>query len=98
MTAPNTITAEDIERLIERSKWHDAKLGTKTTSLTMTLPCGFEVTATSACVDPANYDHTIGLSVCRDRIRTKLWELEGYRLQLERFELETTPKARPPRP
>lgn len=42
------------------------------------LHCGFIITETSACIDPANYDRTIGLAACMTRIRNKVWELEGY--------------------
>lgn len=42
------------------------------------LPCGFIVTETSACIDPANYDQALGTEICMKRIRDKVWELEGY--------------------
>lgn len=42
------------------------------------LPCGFIVTDTSACIDPANYDRKLGAEICMKRIEDKIWELEGY--------------------
>lgn len=42
------------------------------------LPCGFILTETSACIDPANYDRKISEEICLGRIRDKVWELEGY--------------------
>lgn len=77
----NSITKEQIDNLMSQCEFSDAKLGTKTTAVTATLPNGFEVTETSACVDPANYDHDLGVSLCRKRIADRLWMLEGYALQ-----------------
>lgn len=42
------------------------------------LPCGFIITETSACIDPANYSREIGAEICMERVRNKVWELEGY--------------------
>lgn len=42
------------------------------------LPCGFIITETSACIDPANYDQSVGAGICMKRVRDKVWELEGY--------------------
>ena len=55
----------------------------KGTIVTVRLPNGFVLVESSACVDPANYDHAIGYESCMKRIRDKLWLLEGYRLQCE---------------
>ena len=59
----------------------DYKLGEKTTVVLLQLVNGFEVVGTSACVDPANYDHEVGKKYARERAITKVWELEGYKLQ-----------------
>jgi len=77
----NTVTKEQIEAILSQSKHYDAKLGTKTTAVTVVLPNGFEITETSACVDPANYSHDIGVSICKKRLVDRLWMLEGYALQ-----------------
>lgn len=45
------------------------------------LENGFVLVESSACVDPDNYDHELGVKVCMDKIKNKLWELEGYMLQ-----------------
>jgi hypothetical protein len=49
--------------------------------LVATLPCGFEVTVSTACVDPRNFSTEMGLDIAKRKIRDRLWELEGYRLQ-----------------
>lgn len=78
-----TITKEQIEKLLENCKFESVKMGTKTTVLLCTLPNGFEIAESSACVDPKNYLHELGMRVCRDRIINRIWQLEGYRLQTE---------------
>jgi hypothetical protein len=74
------ITKEHIEGLLAASTWHDTKMGDKTTVVCLRLPNGFEVIESSGCVDPANYDHAMGVTICRRRITDKVWLLEGYRL------------------
>ena len=73
------LTLEDIEECIVTEVYE--KVGLKTTIVVLTLTNGFEVVGTASCVDPANYDHAIGCKIARERAVTKVWELEGYRLQ-----------------
>lgn len=75
------ITLQHIQKILEASKIETSKLGTKTTLVHITLPNGFELVQTSSCVDPANYDHDLGVSNCKKRALDKIWELEGYLLQ-----------------
>ena len=77
----NTISKEQIEAILKGSTIQDSKMGKKTTVVHVTLPNGFEFVESSACVDPANYDHEIGVKVCLKRIEDRIWQLEGYRLQ-----------------
>lgn len=80
---PRSITREHIDALAESCTWSDTKLGEKMTVVCCRLPNGFEVVESSGCVDPANYNHELGVAVCRRRIIDRLWHLEGYRLQCE---------------
>lgn len=82
----NTVTEEQITALIARSKTTTDRISAKTTLVVLTLPCGFEITETSSCVDPTNYDHELGVQCALSKIKTKLWELEGYALQRELYE------------
>lgn len=75
------IRPEHIAKLIGQCEWDYADMGNKTYTLLAELPCGFELTASSACIDPANYDPKMGNTVAKGKIEDKLWELEGYRLQ-----------------
>lgn len=79
----NTVTKEQVEAIIEASRIMVQKVGEKTTLVFATLPSGFVIVETSSCVDPDNYSEEIGAGICMERIRNKVWELEGYRLQNE---------------
>lgn len=57
------------------------KVGPKTTLLQDSTLTGFDMTATSACVDPANYDAEIGGEIARKRIVDELWGHLGFVLQ-----------------
>ena len=77
----HTVTKEQIDAILAASEIDVKKLGLKTTVMVVTLPSGFEIIASSACVDASNYDEELGRPLCLKRIEDKLWELEGYRLQ-----------------
>lgn len=49
--------------------------------LSCKLKNGFVITESSACVDPRNFDSKIGIDICKEKIKNKIWELEGYTLQ-----------------
>jgi len=51
---------------------------------------GFKVEGVSACVDPANYDETLGRSCAYENAFEKLWQLEGYLLKEAMYQDEQT--------
>jgi hypothetical protein len=75
----NKLTEEDILNTIISEE--SVKLGEKTTVVLLKLKNGFEVVGKSGCVDPANYNHEIGVGVARKRAIDQIWFLEGYLLQ-----------------
>ncbi len=79
----NTITQEDINGILEKTRWTVEEFHGKCTVVVAKLPNGFILTESSACVAPTNYDVNIGIKCCKDRIVNKIWELEEYRLQCE---------------
>ena len=85
----NTVTQEQIDRLWETAKVEVTTAYDKCTVMTVQLENGFILSASSACVDPANYDPELGAQICRRKIEDKLWELEGYCLQKQLFEERT---------
>lgn len=79
----NSITNEEIDEILENCEICTFKAFDKCTVVAVKLPNGFVLTASSACVDPSNYDEEIGKQICLNKIEDKLWELEGYSLQNE---------------
>ena len=75
------IIQEQIDKIITQSKIEAIKMGQKTTVVHLTLPSGFEIVETAACVDPAEYNQGIGERIALERIKDKIWLLEGYLLQ-----------------
>ena len=81
MAKRNTVTLEQINKIISETKFEYQTVFGKTTIASAKLPNGFVIVESSSCVDPANYDEKMGRDICREKIINKLWELEGYRLQ-----------------
>jgi hypothetical protein len=75
----NTITEEMVDSFI--ASYQDYKLGDKTTVVKATLVNGFEIVESSSCVDPANFSQEIGIQICIDRIKERVWHLLGFLLQ-----------------
>jgi hypothetical protein len=75
----NTISQEDVDKFIACYK--DYKLGDKTTVVQATLVNGFTIVESSSCVDPANFNQEIGIDICLNKIKDKIWFLLGFLLQ-----------------
>jgi len=92
--APNTsilqqrtrVTQDDIDSTLLASTWSVSKIGQKTTVALLTLPSGFEIVGTSACVDPANYNEDIGSDIAKRRCIDKLWAINGVFFEYELWE------------
>jgi len=83
MPNDNTITQKQIDEIFDKADKETWAVFNKTFVLAIRLPNGFVIVESSSCVDPANFDIEIGREIVTDRIKNKLWELEGYRLQNE---------------
>lgn len=78
----NRVTLEQVEGILEASEFEVFhKVFDKQCIVVAKLPNGFTIVGESACVDPANYDEQIGFDIAKGRIKNKIWELEGYKLQ-----------------
>ena len=80
----NTITQERIDYLIDSATIEVKTVFDKCTVVALKTVDGFVIVESSACVDAVNYNEEIGKQICMERIKNKLWELEGYKLQLSR--------------
>jgi len=78
------VLESEVEKIIDTSLIQFQTMGLKTTVVTLTLPNGFEITESAACVNPTDYDVQIGKEICLRRIKDKIWELEGYRNHSEK--------------
>lgn len=78
-----SIKKEDIDSILSQTLISVEKYGDKTTILKATLPNGFVVIESSSCVDPKNFNMSIGEQICMKKLEDKIWELEGYKLQNE---------------
>ncbi len=75
----NKVTEEDVESHIREVEF--TTMGKKTTVCTLTMKNGYEVTGLSACVDPKDFDESIGCNIAKERAKEKIWELLGYMRQ-----------------
>ena len=83
---PITVTPERIEQVMNDSKVTVQTLFDKCTVVACKLPSGFVIVEYSACVDPKNYNEKMGVEICMNRIKDKVWEMEGYKLQTDLYE------------
>ena len=81
-----SITLEYVESIMEESTISVQTVFDKCTIVSCQLPNGFVIVESSACVSPENYDEETGTSICLEKIRDKIWELEAYKLQDELYE------------
>ena len=79
----NSVTKEQIDKILSETFIKIEKYGDKTTVLMATLPNGFVIVESSSCVDSKNFDMKIGEQICMEHLENKIWELEGYKLQCE---------------
>lgn len=81
MSKQNTVTQEQVDNIFYSSTLDYSTRFEKCTVLTVQLPNGFIIVESSACVDAANFDENMGAEICNERVKNKIWELEGYKLQ-----------------
>lgn len=78
----NKVTPEDVENEIADTQVKTLDdFGKPTTYVAVILKNGFTMREATTCVDPNNYNESIGAKICLDRIKDKIWFLLGYKLQ-----------------
>lgn len=92
--AGKTVTVDRINYLMETAEYSIYTQFKKCTIVSAKLANGFILTESSACVDPKNYDMALGIDLCKEKIRDKLWELEGYALQDRLYRKEESNEPR----
>lgn len=82
------VTKEQIDDILNKAEFHvEHRIFGKQCIVVASLENGFTITGESACVDANNYEETMGIKLAMERIRDRLWELEGYRLQCRLHEM-----------
>ena len=82
MAKKNTVTQEHVDNIFNQCKFEVFhRIFDKQCVVVALLPNGFTIVGEAACVDPANYVEEIGEQIAKERIKNKIWELEGYMLQ-----------------
>lgn len=72
-----TVDEEDVNELADACLIEERKMGQKTHVLCATLPSGYEIVVSAACVDPDDYDARIGHDICMERLRDRISEYLG---------------------
>ena len=85
---PNKVTLEALTTLADSGYTEYNHLAGTLTHCTITLPCGFQVTGESACIDPDNFNEELGQEIARKKAVNALWPLEGYLLANDRHRAE----------
>lgn len=70
------ITQEELLTLIENEEY--ARFGKTCTVCALTVKSGYTVIGKSGCIDPAQFDETIGRKLAFDNAVNELWALHGY--------------------
>jgi len=76
---PTKVTQQMVDDMIVEFETSD--FDEKTTIVKATLKSGFTIIEHSSCVDPSNYDRSIGELICLERIKNRIWNLLGFALQ-----------------
>lgn len=77
----NSVTQEQIDNIIKTSEIKTFTVFNKCTVVCVRLENGFTISESTGCVDEKNYSEDIGKEICLNKIKDKLWFLEGYLLQ-----------------
>ncbi|MEO1399693.1 MAG: Gp49 family protein [Cyanobacteria bacterium J06635_1] len=85
------VTQQMVDAFIKSVEYQT--IGEKNTVVRAVLVNGFEIIESSACVDPKNYDEILGLQLCLNKIKQKVWLLLGFTLQWAAGGLSKPPVA-----
>lgn len=77
---PDMVNPDVINNILDNSEIIINTVFDNTTVVSCKLPSGFVITETSSCINSDNYSEEIGLDICINRIRKKLFEYEAYLL------------------
>ena len=85
---PIGVSIQRVEEVMNHSKVVVYKAFDKCTVVVCQLPSGFVIVESSSCVDPKNYDEQMGVEICMNRIKDRVFEMEAYKLQSDLYEVQ----------
>jgi hypothetical protein len=74
------VTLEQVESVMKDMDVRDEVWWGNTTVVSVRLKNGWTITKTTACIDPAEYDHSLGFSICMKEIESEIWKMLGWSL------------------
>lgn len=77
----NKITQTEIDEILEKSQMEIMEPFGKCTIVAVKLQNGFIITESNVCLDPESYNKELGIQICVERIKNRIWELESYKQQ-----------------
>ena len=80
------VSIHRVEEVMNHSKVVVYKAFDKCTVVVCQLPSGFVIVESSSCVDPKNYNEQMGIEICMNRIKDRVFEMEAYKLQTDLYE------------
>lgn len=86
------VTREELEALIDNAISEQHVYFGKVVVIEYQLqPHGFSIQGRASVIDPEKFVLETGQRIAREDAINKLWQLEGYRKQIEKYELENEP-------
>ena len=80
------IPEQVIDRLMEDSDYEVYDCFGCCTVVVMRMPNGYVLVESSGCINPEQYDRELGIAYCKEALKRKAWQLEGYRRKHEYHE------------
>ena len=97
LTRPDSIMEPDLDSFVGSMSeaFSVDQPDNKTTMVRMETRTGYVDYATSSCVDPANYNHDIGINNCLGELKNKLWPMLAFVLQWAKYGLKPINESKP---
>ena len=80
------IPEQVIDRLMEDSDYEVYDCFGSCTVVVMKMPNGYVLVESSGCINPEQYDRELGIKYCKEALKRRAWQLEGYRRKHEYHE------------
>lgn len=81
--ADRPITAAHVDQILDESIVTVDTMGRKTTIAHAQLPNGYEITVSSACTDPNDFDRARGAKVCKRKLRSKVFDILAIQAHID---------------